>query len=852
MKVFGTELFNASGEFAAVVAHNDAVYAVIAGYDSSRVVAFDLDGKLVWQREHEGEFPHFAKTSDGYVLGSWEGCARFTDEGEQVAEWEPDGNFFTYSPDGSALAVYGNGGRVEVWDTATGKMTFENQEEDGEVFSAAFSHDGRYFASGSQKGALRLFDRASGEELGSKNSTKLIALAFSRDDAWLTAGHGHGKVLRWAVPDLEKDKFQGAHEFETGGGGPSGCRWIDYLPDGSRIWSLGNEHLVRIWDESGTEVGRLEVPRQHAQGPSCSLSPNGRVFAVGSTAAGLSVWVDGTRVTAEMTGSPRRLALSGDYVALAGTKRVRTWSREGPELNSFPISFPPSDVVSVPNGFVRVSYDQVDPFHPNDDAAGHGFKAGRYTSGPVAVSPDGTLIAIPVGNEVEIWNLESNLQFTTLPHDKPTSAVAFGPDGAWLVTADNQLHLWQLAEKPVELATYELDESFFGKVYDLAISPLGHVVASWDGMGNNFTPSSYLDVVDPTDMTRLHRLNVEGARLGHLAFAGPTRVVTACSAGLLHIADVETGEWLEPVVDEESFRPSSLSVRPVAAFGDSVAYVSGDLNVRLVELEPATASDAPSRGPVLQEIVATDPSLMFEERLAGTRFLFTGRFEDTSKSFREDTAAELGATVTKTANAKVTHMVVGKPKYGQHKPSSAEKKILELIEDGASITVLSELEMADLFFPTTREGVHMLREDKRRWNAWRKRFGHGNFRVKFQGADLSQCDLTGANIEGISFGGANLEGTTMTGVGLSGTTFVGANLQNAKLDGANCWRTDFSSANLRDATFSGAELTWSNVVGADLQGADFSGAKLLKTDMSQAVWDETTTWPDGFDPDAEI
>ena len=38
--------------------------------------------------------------------------------------------------------------------------------------------------------------------------------------------------------------------------------------------------------------------------------------------------------------------------------------------------------------------------------------------------------------------------------------------------------------------------------------------------------------------------------------------------------------------------------------------------------------------------------------------------------------------------------------------------------------------------------------------------------------------------------------------------------------------------------------------GASLSGADLSGARLLGADLEEAVADEGTTWPKGFEPEA--
>ena len=95
------------------------------------------------------------------------------------------------------------------------------------------------------------------------------------------------------------------------------------------------------------------------------------------------------------------------------------------------------------------------------------------------------------------------------------------------------------------------------------------------------------------------------------------------------------------------------------------------------------------------------------------------------------------------------------------------------------------------------------------------------------------------NISGIDLSGMNLMGSTR-GIGMSGS--------------------DMSNVNLSQADMAGAYLTGTNLAGADLSGADlqqtwidsvdFSGANLESTILEGVQWEPGSepTWPTGFDP----
>ena len=64
---------------------------------------------------------------------------------------------------------------------------------------------------------------------------------------------------------------------------------------------------------------------------------------------------------------------------------------------------------------------------------------------------------------------------------------------------------------------------------------------------------------------------------------------------------------------------------------------------------------------------------------------------------------------------------------------------------------------------------------------------------------------------------------------------------------------DLSDRNLRnidlsEADLSKATLTEAVLVGANLAGADLTGANLTGANLTMAKADETTIWPEGFDP----
>ena len=94
---------------------------------------------------------------------------------------------------------------------------------------------------------------------------------------------------------------------------------------------------------------------------------------------------------------------------------------------------------------------------------------------------------------------------------------------------------------------------------------------------------------------------------------------------------------------------------------------------------------------------------------------------------------------------------------------------------------------------------------------------------KNTGADLSEANLSGANLSGANLSEADLYGANL----------YRADLSRANLSGANLYRADLSRANLYEAALSEADLSVANLYEANLSGANLSVANLSGADLSE-------------------
>jgi uncharacterized protein YjbI with pentapeptide repeats/endonuclease YncB( thermonuclease family) len=122
-------------------------------------------------------------------------------------------------------------------------------------------------------------------------------------------------------------------------------------------------------------------------------------------------------------------------------------------------------------------------------------------------------------------------------------------------------------------------------------------------------------------------------------------------------------------------------------------------------------------------------------------------------------------------------------------------------------------------------------------------------RARLAGADLRDANLSGRNT---NLRGADLRRAILVKTDLGGATLVDADLRRANLDGARLAGADLRGADLRGAVLVGADLRLALLVDADLRGAilsaDLRDAKLDGAALAHVRWDDTTRWPEGFDP----
>jgi WD40 repeat protein/serine/threonine protein kinase len=243
---------------------------VIRAPNLLKSVAFSPDGKRL------------ASSSDDWKVKVWDAASGLETQtliGHTDSVWS-----IAFSPDGKRLASAGADSTVRVWDAMSGQEIGKLKGPTKLVFSVAFSPDGKRLAAGSMDETVTVWDLSpgpsptSGGERGGVHepitlhghSESVLSVAFSPDGKWLASASHDGTIKLW-------DSMSG-QLIRTFLGHSRAVNCVVFSPEGNRLASASADATVRIWGAtSGQQMQRLEG---HTFDVNCVVfSPDGKRLA---------------------------------------------------------------------------------------------------------------------------------------------------------------------------------------------------------------------------------------------------------------------------------------------------------------------------------------------------------------------------------------------------------------------------------------------------------------------------------------------------------------------------------------------------------------------------------------------
>jgi WD40 repeat protein/DNA-binding SARP family transcriptional activator len=357
-----------------------------------------------------------------------------------------------FSPDGDRLALAGQDQSTAlVVDALSGDEVFALAGHQWGLDHAAWSPNGRWIATTSIDGTVRIWDAPTGAWRFTLvgHSARVFRVAWSPDSTHLVSGGVDGTAKLWRVTDDVTRQMLSLSAFDTN----SGVADVDFSPDGDRIMTgNGDVTSVRIWDVSlsgGAEWAHL--PAAPSFLGSAAFTPDGERLVASSADGSATVWDAETAARVLTFGPP------GSTTPPSGTD--------------------PFD---------------IDPFldGPSDAAVS-----------AIDVSPDGRLIATAHRNGVTaLWDAASGEEIGSVGtrdvagiRQRPLSAVndlAWSPDGDVLAIAgiDQGRGVVSIVDRAGRTVDVLRDESRV-EVSSVAFSPDGRLLATTRFPQGVFDPS---------------------------------------------------------------------------------------------------------------------------------------------------------------------------------------------------------------------------------------------------------------------------------------------------------------------------------------------------------------------------
>jgi WD40 repeat protein/tRNA A-37 threonylcarbamoyl transferase component Bud32 len=400
------------------MSHGDTVYDAIYSRDGSMVITAGGDGTVgVWD------------VTNGTLI------RKLNREGQRVRYY-----LLATSPDGKLVAAIDVPGKsVHVWNAGSGALVADLRADAAGFPGIAFSSDSRWLVATGGESA-RVFDSQTWSVV--LMIPHVYRMSLDPTGPRLVTGSSAGDTSIWAIPGGKRIH----HLREIG----ESIDRVAFSPNGELVVTATSDGATQVWN---TATGGLQ---------SQFSARRSRLLAVEFDSASkllLSAGYDGSVVVADIglgmvisvLDGPQGIARVAHFdpsahrvVAASWDGTARVWSAAAPYLrwSSAPIGDDCNGGTEPDRRFIAVvcrgqtyvwdtAHDQLLALLPGVLPVD-----GDWAPTVPVVAPAGDLVAIPRGDQIELYAVPSGQLIRIIPHSAAVTAVAFAAAGHDLVSGD--------------------------------------------------------------------------------------------------------------------------------------------------------------------------------------------------------------------------------------------------------------------------------------------------------------------------------------------------------------------------------------------------------------------------------
>ncbi|MFN8470383.1 MAG: hypothetical protein U0X20_32820 [Caldilineaceae bacterium] len=223
---------------------------IVSGHQSGYIALWDLDGHCQGHMDSGSWIRAVAMAPDGATCLTAHSAGTSTirrwsisplkviDEysAYKTAVWSVD-----YFPDGTGFVSGGKDAMFSAhWFAALGTPAYANKKHKGGISSVVMHPSGKYAATGSWTGTIKLWNVTSGEVINSleAHAERITGLRFSDDGLLLVSVDKDGEIALWQVPQGEPLLHYDGHN--------GWIRSVCFLNE-TQIATAGSDGMCKIW-----------------------------------------------------------------------------------------------------------------------------------------------------------------------------------------------------------------------------------------------------------------------------------------------------------------------------------------------------------------------------------------------------------------------------------------------------------------------------------------------------------------------------------------------------------------------------------------------------------------------------